>query len=70
MQPNQNLIQNYHTQIFNKLIHINLKPVFYPFNHVLPLMNKHPQPYILNTSSLPAIRPLPNHIAYPPTKHP
>jgi NAD(P)-dependent dehydrogenase (short-subunit alcohol dehydrogenase family) len=69
IEGKQNLIENYETEMFNKVIDINLKGVFYGLKHVLPVMKKQGEGYIVNASSVGGIRAVPNLIAYGASKH-
>ncbi|SDD30277.1 NAD(P)-dependent dehydrogenase, short-chain alcohol dehydrogenase family [Paenibacillus sp. CF095] len=69
IEGKQNLIENYETEMFNKVIDINLKGVFFGLKHVLPVMKKQGEGYIVNASSVGGIRAVPNLVAYGASKH-
>ncbi|TDQ41161.1 glucose 1-dehydrogenase [Aureibacillus halotolerans] len=69
IEGKQALTEDYDSAMFDKVIAINLKGVFYGLKHVLPVMKKQGGGYIVNTSSVGGIRAVMNQIAYGASKH-
>ncbi|MFD2672127.1 glucose 1-dehydrogenase [Marinicrinis sediminis] len=69
IEGKQNLTEDYDSEMFSKVIDINLKGVFYGMKHVLPIMKKQERGYIVNTSSVGGIRAVMNQVAYGASKH-
>ena len=69
IEGKQALTEDYDSSVFDKVIAINLKGVFYGLKHVLPVMKQQKSGYIVNTSSVGGIRAVMNQIAYVASKH-
>ncbi|GBF74881.1 SDR family oxidoreductase [Paenibacillus sp. 598K] len=69
IEGKQALTEDYDSQVFDKVIDINLKGVFYGLKHVLPVMKQQGSGSIVNTSSVGGIRAVMNQIAYGASKH-
>ncbi|MFS0725342.1 SDR family oxidoreductase [Paenibacillus sp. 1P07SE] len=69
IEGKQALTEDYDSSVFDKVIAINLKGVFYGLKHVLAVMKQQGSGYIVNTSSVGGIRAVMNQIAYGASKH-
>lgn len=59
----------YDSELFSKLIDVNLKAVFYGLKYVLEIMKKQGSGYVVNTASVAGIRGILNKPGYVATKH-
>ena len=59
----------YNSEIFAKVIDVNLLGVFYGLKHVLPIMKQQNNGFIVNTASVGGLRGFANNPAYVATKH-
>jgi NAD(P)-dependent dehydrogenase (short-subunit alcohol dehydrogenase family) len=61
--------EDYDTAVFDRVIDINLKGVFYGMRHTLPLLKAQGSGAIVNVASVGGIRGVPNQLAYVASKH-
>jgi NAD(P)-dependent dehydrogenase (short-subunit alcohol dehydrogenase family) len=69
IEGEQNPVESYTTEGFDRVISINLKGVFFGMKHVLPHLKAHSSGAIVNAASVGGIRAVPNLVAYGATKH-
>jgi NAD(P)-dependent dehydrogenase (short-subunit alcohol dehydrogenase family) len=62
-------VEEYDTAVFDRVIDINLKGVFYGMRHTLPLFRSQGSGAIVNVASVGGIRGVPNQMAYVASKH-
>ena len=69
IEGEQNAIEAYTTDGFDRVISINLKGVFFGMKHTLPHLKAQGSGAIVNAASVGGIRAVPNLVAYGATKH-
>lgn len=62
-------VAEYDSAVFDKVVDINLKGVFYGMKYTLPHLQKQGSGAIVNVASVGGIRAVPNQVAYGATKH-
>jgi NAD(P)-dependent dehydrogenase (short-subunit alcohol dehydrogenase family) len=62
-------VEDYDTAVFDRVIDINLKGVFYGMRHTLPHLTAQQSGAIVNVASVGGIRGIPNQLAYVASKH-
>ena len=61
--------RSYDSEVFDRVIDINLKGVFYGMRHTLPHLKAQGSGAIVNVASVGGIRGIPNQLAYVASKH-
>lgn len=69
IEGEQNPVEAYTTDGFDRVISINLKGVFFGMKHALPHLKAQGSGAIVNAASVGGIRAVPNLVAYGATKH-
>jgi NAD(P)-dependent dehydrogenase (short-subunit alcohol dehydrogenase family) len=69
IEGRQASVETYDTAVFDKVIDINLKGVFYGMRHTLPHLIAQGSGAIVNVASVGGIRGVPNQLAYVASKH-
>jgi NAD(P)-dependent dehydrogenase (short-subunit alcohol dehydrogenase family) len=69
IEGEQNPVEDYTTEGFDRVISINLKGVFFGMKHALPHLKAQGSGAIVNAASVGGIRAVPNLVAYGATKH-
>jgi NAD(P)-dependent dehydrogenase (short-subunit alcohol dehydrogenase family) len=69
IEGEQNPVEEYTTEGFDRVISINLKGVFFGMKHALPHLKAQGSGAIVNAASVGGIRAVPNLVAYGATKH-
>ncbi len=69
IEGEQNPVEAYTTDGFDRVISINLKGVFFGMKHTLPHLKAQGSGAIVNAASVGGIRAVPNLVAYGATKH-
>lgn len=69
IEGKQNPVEAYDSAVFDKVIGINLKGVFYGLKYVLPYLKAQKSGSIVNAASVGGIRAVPNQVAYGASKH-
>jgi len=69
IEGKQASVADYDSKMFDKVIDINLKGVFYGMKYSLPYLQKQGSGAIVNVASVGGIRAVPNQIAYGASKH-
>jgi NAD(P)-dependent dehydrogenase (short-subunit alcohol dehydrogenase family) len=69
IEGKQNRVEEYDSRVFDKVIDINLKGVFYGMKHTLPYLREQGSGAIVNAASVGGIRAVPNQVAYGASKH-
>jgi NAD(P)-dependent dehydrogenase (short-subunit alcohol dehydrogenase family) len=69
IEGKQNPVEDYDSQVFDRVIDINLKRVFYGMKHTLPHLKVQGSGAIVNAASVGGIRTVPNQVAYGASKH-
>jgi NAD(P)-dependent dehydrogenase (short-subunit alcohol dehydrogenase family) len=69
IEGEQNPVEAYTTEGFERVISINLKGVFFGLKHVLPHLKAQGSGAIVNAASVGGIRAVPNLVAYGASKH-
>ena len=69
IEGEQNAVEAYTTDGFDRVISINLKGVFFGMKHTLPHLKAQGSGAIVNAASVGGIRAVPNLVAYGATKH-
>jgi NAD(P)-dependent dehydrogenase (short-subunit alcohol dehydrogenase family) len=62
-------VEDYDLGVFDRVIDINLKGVYYGMRHTLPLLKAQGSGAIVNVASVGGIRGIPNQLAYVASKH-
>jgi NAD(P)-dependent dehydrogenase (short-subunit alcohol dehydrogenase family) len=62
-------VADYDSKVFDKVVDINLKGVFYGMKYTLPHLQAQGSGAIVNVASVGGIRAVPNQVAYGATKH-
>jgi NAD(P)-dependent dehydrogenase (short-subunit alcohol dehydrogenase family) len=69
IEGKQNPVEAYDSEMFGRVIDINLKGVFYGMKHTLPYLKAQRSGAIVNAASVGGIRAVPNQVAYGASKH-
>jgi NAD(P)-dependent dehydrogenase (short-subunit alcohol dehydrogenase family) len=69
IEGEQNPVEDYTTEGFDRVIRVNLKGVFFGMKHALPHLKAQGSGAIVNAASVGGIRAVPNLVAYGATKH-
>ena len=69
IEGKQNPAEAYDTEVFDRVIDINLKGVFYGMRYTLPHLREQGSGAIVNVASVGGIRAIPNQMAYVASKH-
>jgi NAD(P)-dependent dehydrogenase (short-subunit alcohol dehydrogenase family) len=69
IEGKQACVADYDSKIFDKVVDINLKGVFYGMKYTLPHLQKQGSGAIVNVASVGGIRAVPNQVAYGASKH-
>lgn len=69
IEGKQACVADYDSKVFDKVVDINLKGVFYGMKYTLPHLQKQGSGAIVNVASVGGIRAVPNQVAYGATKH-
>ncbi len=69
IEGEQNPVEDYTSEGFNRVISINLNGVFFGMKHALPHLKAQGSGAIVNAASVGGIRAVPNLVAYGATKH-
>jgi NAD(P)-dependent dehydrogenase (short-subunit alcohol dehydrogenase family) len=69
IEGEQNPVEDYTSEGFDRVLSINLKGVFYGMKHALPHLKAQASGAIVNAASVGGIRAVPNLVAYGAAKH-
>lgn len=69
IEGRQSPVDAYDSDVFDRVININLKGVFYGMKHTLPYLKAQSSGAIVNAASVGGIRAVPNQVAYGASKH-
>lgn len=69
IEGRQSPVESYDTEVFDRVIDINLKGVFYGMRYTLPHLKAQGSGAIVNVASVGGIRGVPNQVAYVASKH-
>ncbi len=69
IEGKQDTLEAYDSEMFAKVIDVNLKGVFYGMKHTLPYLKAQGSGAIVNAASVGGIRAVPNLVAYGASKH-
>ena len=69
IEGRQSPVEDYDTEVFDRVIGVNLKGVFYAMRYTLPHMRAQRSGAIVNVASVGGIRGVRNQLAYVATKH-